>query len=214
MSLPNISYTVDENKVYYNPYVEPTQPNDEIWYTSTDGNIVTPESTTPFLDASGSNIPIISNTYKNGKGIIKLEKDCYHIGNDAFYGCTSLISLTIPNKVTSFYFSTFSSCTSLTGITIPDSVTSISDYAFQNCTSLTGITIPDSVTTIGEGAFYGCSKLSSITVLRKTPPTLNPVVFVNIASNAKIYVPSASKDAYKSAEMWSSYASQIQAIQE
>ena len=53
-------------------------------------------------------------------------------------------------------------CTSLTSITIPDSVTSISNSAFQGCSSLTSITIPNSVTSIGIGAFRRCTSLMRV----------------------------------------------------
>ncbi len=86
------------------------------------------------------------------------------IGDYAFYNCTSLAGITIPDSVTSIGSSAFSNCTGLTGITIPDSVTSIGDYAFYNCTSLAGITIPDSVTSIGRFAFSGCTYLTGITI--------------------------------------------------
>ena len=86
------------------------------------------------------------------------------IGDYAFYGCTSLTSITIPNSVTSIGYYAFYNCTSLTSVTIPDSVTSIGYETFFNCTSLTSITIPDSVTSIGGSAFYGCTSLTSITI--------------------------------------------------
>ena len=76
------------------------------------------------------------------------------IGYGAFYGCRGLTSITITDSVTSIGDSTFRGCTGLTSITIPDSVTSIGDYAFYDCTGLTSITIPDSVTSIGSRAFY------------------------------------------------------------
>ena len=86
------------------------------------------------------------------------------IGNSAFYGCSSLKSITIPNGVTSIGDSAFFGCSSLTSITIPDGVTSIGASAFCFCSSLTSITIPGGVTSIGYSAFFGCSSLTSITI--------------------------------------------------
>ena len=86
------------------------------------------------------------------------------IGKSAFSSCSSLTSINIPDSVTSIGNSAFSYCRSLTSVSIPDSVTSIGDSAFSSCSSLTSVSIPDSVTSIGEEAFYGCSSLTSITI--------------------------------------------------
>lgn len=98
---------------------------------------------------------IIPNSYK-GIPVTGIE-------SHAFFFCTSLTSITIPNSVTSIGYGAFKGCTSLTSITIPDSVTSIGDVAFSGCTNLANITIPDSVTSIGD-AFSGCTSLTSITI--------------------------------------------------
>ena len=86
------------------------------------------------------------------------------IKDRAFGLCSSLTSITIPDSVTSIGENTFRSCSSLTSITIPDSVTNIVYEAFSGCRSLTSITIPDSVTSIGDRAFEGCTSLTSITI--------------------------------------------------
>ncbi len=84
------------------------------------------------------------------------------IGDYAFYGCSGLTSVTIPNSVTSIGNSAFSSCSGLTSVTIPNSVTSIGNSAFSSCTGLTSIIIPNSLTNIGTGAFNDCSNLTKV----------------------------------------------------
>ncbi|MBE5732084.1 MAG: hypothetical protein E7353_03515 [Clostridiales bacterium] len=84
----------------------------------------------------------------------------------AFYNCTSLTSITIPDSVTSIREYAFRNCTSLTSITIPDSVTSIREYAFYYCTSLTSVMFGENsqLTSIGERVFYNCSSLTRIEI--------------------------------------------------
>ncbi len=86
------------------------------------------------------------------------------IGEEAFWGCSSLTSVVIPDSVTSIGDWAFCGCNSLTSITIPASITSIGDWVFCDCSSLTSVTIPDSVTSIGEAAFSGCSSLTSVVI--------------------------------------------------
>ena len=86
------------------------------------------------------------------------------LGDDAFYGCSGLTSLTIPSSVTWIGGEAFRGCSGLTSLTIPSGVTSIGDWAFTSCSGLTSLTLPSSVTSIGNDAFLGCSGLTSLTL--------------------------------------------------
>ena len=86
------------------------------------------------------------------------------IGSYAFYNCTGLTSVTIPNSVTSIGEKAFFKCSGLTSVTIGNSVTSIGYSAFAYCTGLTSIEIPNSVTSIEGSAFEGCTGLTSVTI--------------------------------------------------
>ena len=128
-----------------------------LFYTSSNGKIVTPNDNS--FDEN-----ILSNKYEDGQGFIVFDAPITCIGGRAFYDCTSLTSVKIPDSVTLIGGWAFRDCISLTSITIPDSVTSIYTAVFENCTSLTSVTIPDSVTSIGGSAFQGCTSLTSITI--------------------------------------------------
>ena len=138
-------------------FTPPQVPNNQIWYTSSDGNIVEPNNTN--FDAN-----IISNTYNNGMGIITFDGDVTTIGDYAFYCRTRLTSVNIPDSVTTIGGSAFERCYSLTSVNIPDSVKTIGNDAFYSCDSLTSVTIGNSVTTIGNSAFVQCASLTSVTI--------------------------------------------------
>ena len=91
------------------------------------------------------------------------------IGERAFYSCSGLTSLVIPNSVTNIGQEAFVGCSGLTNIEIPNSVTSIGQGAFYGCTDLTSLVIPNSVTNIGQEAFVGCSGLISVIVAEENP---------------------------------------------
>lgn len=87
-----------------------------------------------------------------------------YIGYDAFYGCSSLTSVSIPSSVKSIDSGAFEGCSSLTSVNIPNGVTVIFSETFKGCSSLSSIEIPNSVTHIGEEAFGGCNALASISI--------------------------------------------------
>jgi hypothetical protein len=87
-------------------------------------------------------------------------KPVVEIGVYAFFYCSAITSITIPDSVTTIGAQAFYCCSGLTSITIPNSVTTIWEAAFESCSNLVSVAIPDSVTTIGNWVFRGCGKLS------------------------------------------------------
>ena len=155
-----------------------------IFYTSSDGNIVSPCNSNAF------GATIISNEIINGIGAIVFDDSVTTIGTEAFRSCCSLTSVTIPDSVTTIGDAAFSGCSSLTSVTIGDSVTRIGNYTFEYCSSLTNVTISDSVTTIGSYAFYNCDSLTSITIPNSVT-TIGSYAFHDCSSLTSVTIPNS-----------------------
>lgn len=121
------------------------------------------------------------------------------INEFAFYGCSSITSISLPNSITSIGDYAFSGCTSLSSpIIIPTGVKTIPDFAFDNCSALTSVTIPEGVEEIGEYAFVGCKKLKE-QVLPSTIKKLGKCCFADCNSLYKINIPNGITDISESA---------------
>ena len=141
----------------------------------------------------------------------------------AFYGCTNLKKVTIPDTYTYIGLSSFEGCTGLTQINIPEGVSYIGYNAFKN-SGLTNVVIPSTVTEVGLGAFAtttGTSPIQTVTCLATTPPyvyqevnktgQLNSWSGYNVFNNetytsAPLYVPRGCKSAYQAAYDWSNFS--------
>ena len=154
----------------------PQPANNEIFYTTTDGNIIS--ISTSYLQ---------SNTYTEGRGV-----------------------LLFSQNITYIFANLFKSKNTLESIVFPDSVTEIGMSSFSGCLGLKSVVIGKSIKYIDENAFNNCSALVEIYCKATTPPTLENVAALGgVYGKQKIYVPTASVDAYKKASNWSSYASKI-----
>ena len=110
-------------------------------------------------------------------GNYSVPNEVTHIGEEAFYGCCELKSITIPDNVTHIGDYAFAHCSGLERITIPDSVTHIGKYAFAYCSGLKRITIPNNVADIGHLAFTRCSSLVSVIWDAKECTTVESGIF-------------------------------------
>lgn len=87
------------------------------------------------------------------------------IGYKAFYVCDSLVSpIVIPESVTVIETSAFTGCKRIPSITIGQNVTRIGKYAFEGCRELESVIIPDKVISIGESAFSTATRIKSVQI--------------------------------------------------
>ena len=172
---------------YIRPYdFDRVQTNYEIWYTSIDEVLIS-----PYVYYNDANV--VSNTYKNGIGVISFNREVTSVTESMFSGQDNLLSITLPETVTSIGDNAFSSCYNLRSIAIPDSVEEIGECVFESCGSISGFqgkyakddgkilvingvlkafanieveqyTIPDYVTEIGSSVFYARYSLRSVTI--------------------------------------------------
>ena len=161
-----------------------TPPNNEIWYTTSDGKIL------DLVRYGGFGANAKTHTYENGRGILSFDGDVTSIG-ETFTYYKKLTNIRLPQSVVSISDFAFS-YTSLTDVTIPENVKEIGILVFGDCLSLskfegnfassdgrclivdriakafapaglTAYTIPD-CTTIAEGTFADCPNIINITI--------------------------------------------------
>lgn len=86
------------------------------------------------------------------------------IGNYAFYGCTSLESITLGNGLEEIGKWAFADCYNMNDVSmnIASKIQYISDYTFYNCQALTDFTMPINVRKIFDSAFEGCTNLTNV----------------------------------------------------
>ena len=128
----------------------------KIQYTSTDGRIVLP-LTQKMEDGNR----IVSNTYKDGIGIITFKAEVKTIPQGLFRGSLTLESISIPSSVAAIDDSAFEKCRHLKKVKLQDGLLSIGKRAFLG-TGLEGVIIPSSVFVVSSLAFSHCESLTTV----------------------------------------------------
>ena len=131
--------------------------------------------------------PLISKAdYRNLVHMVKIPDTVKKINDRAFYGCTELNKITIPNSITKigheafcntgfvsieipntvieFGSGVFSNCQNLKKVKLSDKTTNIPSETFANCKSLKNYEVPNTVTKLGESVFENCISLKDVTI--------------------------------------------------
>ena len=148
------------------------------------------------LSAENKTVEVIANSpsYSGEEmiptSVIGEDRNTYavtEIGQKAFWDCSNLTGITMPESISSIDDWAFENCSKLTNVSIPKNVTQIGKYAFKgckglteiqlpanldslgvcsfmNCTGLTNVTIPDKIEEIGQQAFDGCTGLKDVSI--------------------------------------------------
>lgn len=157
------------------------------------------------------------------------------LGSEVFSGCTQLESVGSLGKVSSISGnsqfretsirelnapllpsipgSMCNRCYSLVTVNCP-SATSVGGAAFYGCSALLHVNLGNDLSVIEKEALMGCTALQDVIIRATTPPTLNAASAFANTNDCPIYVPDASVDAYKAADVWSTYADRIRPISE
>lgn len=158
---PAFAYDVEVNGIYYNLFkAKKTAEVTRDVNNKYNGDIVIPST----IAVDGDTFSVTS------------------IEGYAFYDCTGLTTINIPNSVIEIGENVFNGCTKLTNTiivndmfvflpknykghySIPDNITRIIGGAFKDCTELSSVSMPNTVTSIGREAFYYCNSLTSVNI--------------------------------------------------
>lgn len=157
---------------------------------------------------------VFSNCYSIDTLII--EDGVERIGQNAFYNCSNMKSVSLPTSLKSIGESSFAECNNITSLVIPEGVKTIGQNAFSWCNNMKLLELPSTLDSIGDYAFRRCYNLSRVVSRIKTPFKISKSVFcyedywendaqVFRNSPATLYVPTGTKSAYEAYEGWNMF---------
>ena len=156
-------------------------------YTARDGVLFTKSGTRLIAYPAGKT----DTTYSVPKGVSE-------IAEFAFFYCTNLQEVALPQSVKTIGFSAFQSCVSLQKMTMQYGLETIGEYAFSECTALTDITIPFGVTSVENSTFEGCTGLETVS-LPNSLVSIGEYAFASCSALTRILLPNSVSTVGRSA---------------
>ncbi len=102
--------------------------------------------------------------YQGAGGHIVIPDGITTIGDNAFFGNTTITGVTFPGSLQTIGSSAFNGCSNLAEVALPANVTTVGVSAFANCTGLSSLSLTASTGTVVQGEFYNCISLTSVDV--------------------------------------------------
>ena len=160
------------------------------------------------------NVRVLRGAFKGMAGLRKatiLTDKLTEIGDDAFFWCSALEEVNIPDGITRIGEGAFFWNLRLRKVNIPSTVIRIEKHAFDSA-PLDSIDIPAGVTFIGRNAFWNNRNLQKVYSRPAIPPVTNEwtgessyLPFLHSADEATLYVPKGSAGAYRASEVFSEF---------
>lgn len=155
------------------------------------------------IEAAESAVGVFENSSFTS---IVLGENVELIGDHAFDGCSTIVSVSQPVGSVSIADYAFYGCSKLTTLDIPDGIGNVGASAFYNCNKLSAIVLNESVESVGSNAFYNCYKLAHVRSNAQTPISVSNMSGFN--SSATLTVPNGSAKAYSDmGGFWGQFAS-------
>ena len=136
-------------------------------------------------------VNVRSEAFHSRKSLVEvvINDGLREMGESAFYGCSSLQSISIPSTITKIGTFVFDSCIGLEEVVLKEGLKEIGHKAFANCKALQSITIPSTVEMIDTSAFFSCTEMREV-ILNDGLKKIGGGAFQKCPSLERITIPS------------------------
>ncbi|MDD2962026.1 MAG: leucine-rich repeat domain-containing protein [Muribaculaceae bacterium] len=202
------SFDFKQNGLYYN--VLPAGDEVEITYdvnekSSYAGTIHIPAT----VENEGKTYQVVSigdNAFYNSKiTTIHIPDNITNIGDHAFYFSTELQNVTLPHSLKRLGAYSLAG-TAILSVAVPEGITTIESSTFLSCEALHTLFLPSTLTKINTYGFYACHQLKEIYIPAAAAPDAKSFAVFQGLDEIDIIVPESSILNYQAAEGWKNFS--------